>query len=311
MKFQNKILIFVIVLLGAFFIIKKSTNSFSLYKKNKISIVCSTSIIADCIKNIIDDDFEVFSLMGPGIDPHLYKPTPQDIFLLNSADIVIYNGLHLEGKMADIFESLNNRNIKSYGIGNYIEKKDLIQTEYDTIYDPHIWFDVIIWIDALEKIKDKIIECFPNKKNIIEKKWNTYRDELIKLDRWIHNQVEYIPLKKRIIITAHDAFKYFGKRYCIQVEGLQGISTDSEVTIGDIERISKLILENNIRTIFVEQTISHEYLKNIQTIISKHNHCVNIGEQLFSDALGENGTGGETYISMIQSNVIALVKGLQ
>jgi manganese/zinc/iron transport system substrate-binding protein len=245
--------------------------------------------------------------MGPGVDPHLYKASSGDAYNIDQADIIFYNGLHLEGKMADIFESLKNQKKKIYAISDAISEYQLLPTDYDGIYDPHIWHDVVLWKDVTKYVGTVLIENYPDKKDFIQKNLENYLEKLDELDFFIQNKISEIRYSK-ILITSHDAFSYFAKRYGMRCYSVQGISTDAEASINDTEKILKILTENDIYTIFIEQTVCENYLKNIQSIMALQGKKINIGEKLYSDALGEKG--GNNYIQMIKDNIIAITKGL-
>lgn len=291
-----------------------TTIYFFNFKKNKknlkeVTITCTTSIIGDVLKNLLGEWAEIIILMGPGIDPHLYKAKSGDIYSIERSKIVFYNGLHLEGKMVEVLENLSNKGKSAYAISDCLSKNDLRKTEYDDIYDPHIWFDVDIWIKVTEYIAEKLIENIPNRANEIKEKKEIFLEKLNNLNIFIKNKINEIPFKKRILITAHDAFGYFGKKYGIQVEGLQGISTDAEVRIDDVERVARIILDNDIKTIFVEQTVPEKYLFGIKELVKGHGKEVLIGNKIYSDALGEEEFGN-TYIKMFEYNVKTIAEGL-
>ena len=215
-------------------------------------IVTTTGMIGDLVKNIVKDKAKVESLMGPGVDPHLYKATQSDLTKLNRADIVFYNGLLLEGKMQDILEKLGKS--KTVGLGSAIDKDKLISTSYgkegSLTFDPHIWFDVMLWAETA-KVINKIMQQFdkPNM-SYYQANTETYLDELYELHKWVKQEINSIPGDQRIVITSHDAFEYFGKAYDIEVEGLQGISTASDYGLQDITRMVNKIVERKIKAVF-------------------------------------------------------------
>lgn len=299
-KFYLLLFIIISLIFVYFFSIKKNTPERPL-------IVCSTSIIYDTVINLISNEAEIISIMGPGIDPHLYKASSGDAYNIDRADVIFYNGLHLEGKMADIFESIKKKNKSIYAISDAIPEYLLLSTEYEKLYDPHIWHDVILWKEVTKYIANILIEKYPKKESIIEKNKEIYLEKLDELDFFIKNKLSEIKYSK-ILITSHDAFSYFSKRYGIESYSVQGISTDAEASINDTEKILKILKENEVPTIFIEQTVCQNYLKNIQSIMELQGKKINIGEKLYSDALGEKG--GSTYIQMIKDNVIAITAGL-
>lgn len=296
------LLLFIILFISISYFLSTSKQN-----TKKPFIVCSTSIIYDTVVNLISNEAEVISIMGPGIDPHLYKASSGDAYNIDKADIIFYNGLHLEGKMADIFKSLKQKNKNAFAVSDGLPEYLLLGTEYENLYDPHIWHDVILWKKVTKYISDILIAQYPDKQIFIEKNRNSYLEKLDELDFFIKNKLSEIKYSK-ILITSHDAFSYFAKRYGMECYSVQGISTDAEANINDTERILKILSENDIPTIFIEQTVCQNYLKNIQSIMELQGKKINIGEKLYSDALGEKG--GNTYIQMIKDNVIAITAGL-
>jgi manganese/zinc/iron transport system substrate-binding protein len=277
-------------------------------KNKKPLIVCTTSIIADSVSRIVQNYADVIAIMGPDIDPHLYKASSGDIYKINNAKIIFYNGLHLEGKMGEIFSAMHQNGKNIFAVTAEIPKSSLLQTEYMDIYDPHVWHDIILWKDVIRYITKKICEIMPEHKDIFIKNNAQYQEELDNLHHYVTDQIGKIKYAK-ILITSHDAFSYFAKRYGIQFYSIQGISTDSEPSIQDNEKILKIILDHQVKTIFVEQTVAENYLKNIQKILCLKNTPINLAKhKLYSDALGH--TSGNTYIKMIKENVIAMVEGM-
>jgi len=287
-----------------------SNDQKSTEKSGKKTIVTTTGILADCIKEMVGNDVEVISLMGPGVDPHLYKAVQGDLSKLENADVIIYNGLHLEGKMAEVLEKLAR--IKPvYALSDGIDKARLRQIENSEVYDPHIWFDVKIWRDGLSFIEEKLISNFPEAKDSIIIRATKYKASLDSLDLFVKNKVTEIPASQRVLITAHDAFHYFGNAYGIEVRGLQGISTLSQAGLKDVKDLSDLILTKNIKALFVETSVSHKQLEAVVANCKEKGHQIVIGGTLYSDALGEKNSGVDTYYSMVKYNVETIVNGLK
>lgn len=278
---------------------------------NKLSIVATTGMIADIARNIGQDAVKVTALMGPGVDPHLYKATQGDLGRLRNADIIFYNGLHLEGKMGEVFEKLER--IKTViPISRNIPKERLRQdTVFQGAIDPHIWFDVSLWIKAAEEVKTVLIKEDAENTALYEKNALKYIAELKVLHSWVMAQVATIPDEFRILITAHDAFSYFGLAYNVKVRGLQGISTLSEFGLKDRVDLVNYIVDNKIKAVFVETSVSE---KNINAIIEgcqQKGHDVKIGGYLFSDAMGAEDTPEGTYQGMVRKNVNTIVGALK
>ena len=276
----------------------------------KDNIVCTTSMIADLVRNIVGDEINVKSLMGPGVDPHLYKATQGDLKSLKEAKLIVYNGLHLEGKMTDILEQMGEyRNV--IAIEHFVEDSLIIKLDQNAnISDPHIWFDVQLWASSIDGFSRELCALFPSHCETIESNSTAYKTELQKLHNWVRQKIEQIPEDQRILITAHDAFEYFGRAYNMEVRGLQGISTLSEFGLKDRVDLVNFIVENKIKAVFVESSVPR---KNIEAIVEgcqQKNHSVIIGASLYSDAMGEPGTTEGTYIGMVQHNVQSIVNAL-
>ncbi|HEY9116825.1 MAG TPA: zinc ABC transporter substrate-binding protein [Roseivirga sp.] len=279
--------------------------------KGKINIVATTGMVADVAKNVGKDSVQVSALMGPGVDPHLYKATQGDLSRLQDADIIFYNGLHLEGKMGEVFEKLER--IKTVvpvarGINETFLLDDPI---YQGTFDPHIWFDVSLWMATVTEVTNTLIQAAPESRDYFIANADAYREELSQLHEWVGEEIQKIPPTKRIMITAHDAFNYFGRAYGIEVRGLQGISTLSEFGLKDRVDLINYIVEKQIKAVFVETSVSQ---KNIDAIVegcSQKGHQIVIGGNLYSDAMGAEGTPEGTYLGMVRANVNTIVEALK
>lgn len=280
----------------------------SAHEAGKLSIVCTTSIIADIAQHIGADCVQVHALMGPGIDPHVYKAREGDVHRLAQADIILYNGLHLEGKMAHILGSMQSYTC-TVNLGATLDPEQLIITD-SGMPDPHVWHDVILWMSITKTIRDIFIAQDEKNREHYQKNARIYLDQLQQLHEWTQHQIATIAPEKRILITAHDAFSYFGKRYGMQVVGLQGISTDAEISIDDIQQLVSLLIEKNIDTIFIESSIPHRSLQAVQQAARARNWAVRLGDELYSDALGSPQGSAGTYYDMIRQNVAAIRNGL-
>lgn len=302
---------FYIFLIAFFLCACKTPNKNSESKLE--TIVCTTGMIGDAVENIVGTNVKVITLMGPGVDPHLYKATQGDLKNLSGADIIIYNGLHLEGKMGEIFEKLSNRkNIIVAAEG--INSSELINnTEFQGANDPHLWFDPNLWSKAIEHISKEVIKLQPNDslKAIFQNKTTSYLAQLETLHENNLSIIEQLNTEKRILITAHDAFGYFGKAYNFEVRGLQGISTTSEYGLKDVSDLVNYIVENKIKAVFVESSVSEKSINAVVEGCKEKDHQVQIGGQLYSDAMGEKGTKEGTYIGMVEHNVETIVNGLK
>jgi len=273
----------------------------------KTKIVCTTGMIGDAVRNMADSSCTVNVLMGPGTDPHLFKPTKSSLDLLSEADIIIANGLHLEGKMQEILEKLQ-RTKTVYFLDSGLEENDLIISDTAShIFDPHIWFDVALWNRALRGFQNEF-----NERGILnEQKSNDFLESLLELDKWVHSEISTIPENRRVLITAHDAFSYFGRAYDVEVIGLQGISTVSEYGLRDISNLVNIIVKRQVPAVFVESSISSRSIQAVIEGCEKKGFRTELGGTLYSDALGPEGSGAETYIKMVRSNVTILKEALK
>ncbi len=277
----------------------------------KIDIVATTGMIADAVINIVKDSAKVTSLMGPGVDPHLYKVTQSDIKKLMNADVILYNGLHLEGKMGEILAQMSE-NKPVIAISDGLTKQQLRATsEFQGNYDPHIWFSVQLWSNVVQFIGKNLSEIDTDHASFYETNTTQHIEELNQLHTWTQNQVNIISEQQRVLITAHDAFGYFGKEYGMEVKGLQGLSTAAEYGLKDVTNMVDFISENKIKAVFVESSVSDRSIKAVIEGCKSKNHNVVIGGTLYSDAMGAKKTPEGTYIGMVKYNVTTIVEALK
>lgn len=279
--------------------------------ESKIRIVTTTGMIKDAVSNVMGSHAEVIALMGPGVDPHLYKASQGDLQKLTDADIVFYNGLHLEGKLGEVLEKLS-RTKPVIAVSSAIPDNRLREVPgFQGNHDPHIWFDVHLWKESVKQIRDYVTEFDAPNKIHYDSSANHY---LAKLDS-LHNAVKInileIPEHQRIMITAHDAFGYFGDAYSIEVRGLQGISTVSEFGLRDVTNLVDYIIEKKIKAIFAETSVSERSINAVIEGCSNKGWSVKIGGSLYSDAMGADGTPEGTYIGMVHANVRTIVEALK
>lgn len=280
-------------------------------KEGKLRVVSTTGMIYDAVVNIAGDSVEAQALMGPGVDPHLYKATQGDLQRLTGADVVFYNGLHLEGKMGEVLEKLGR--LKTVvAVADQIPGTELRQTPlFAGNYDPHIWFDVSLWKEAVKTVGKTLIEADSINAAVYQENMDAYLRELDALHNWVEEEIASIPANQRILITAHDAFGYFGDAYNIEVKGLQGVSTQSEFGLKDIAELVNLIVERQIKAVFVETSVSDRAINAVVDGCRQRGHDVVIGGKLYSDAMGEFGTEEGTYIGMVKANVNTIVSSLK
>ncbi|PQV49412.1 manganese/zinc/iron transport system substrate-binding protein [Jejuia pallidilutea] len=276
----------------------------------KLNIVTTTTMITDLVKNIGGEHINLQGLMGSGVDPHLYKASEGDVTKLANADIIFYNGLHLEGKLVEVFEKMKNK--KTIAIADALDKSTLIGSEYfASNYDPHIWFNVDYWKQATAFVVKTLSEQIPEQKTAFEANGAAYTAKLNALKTKIENTIATLPKEQRILVTAHDAFNYFGKAFNFKVVGLQGLSTATEAGVKDVQKLSTFIIENKVKSIFVESSVPKRTIQALQAAVKSKGHDVAIGGTLYSDALGDAGTIEGTYIGMFEYNVNTIVETLK
>ncbi|WP_163515236.1 metal ABC transporter solute-binding protein, Zn/Mn family [Gelidibacter japonicus] len=277
-----------------------------------LNIVTTTTLITDLLNQIGGDKLNVQGLMGSGVDPHLYKASAGDVTKLSNADLIFYGGLHLEGKLVDVFEKMESQNITTIAVSDALDKNTLIGSEYfASNYDPHIWFDVHNWELISTFVVQKLSEADPENKVYFEENGKNYLEKLKVLDAEIKSIIETLPKEKRILVTAHDAFNYFGQAYGFEVVGLQGLSTATEAGVQDVQNLSNFIIDKKIKAIFVESSVPRRTIEALQAAVNSKNHHVEIGGTLYSDALGNAGTAEGTYIGMFKYNVNTIVNALK
>jgi len=281
-------------------------------KTEKLQVVTTTTMITDLVKVIGGDRIDVKPLMGAGVDPHLYKASGGDVGKLYDADAVFYNGLHLEGKLEDIFEKMRKQQKKTIAVSDAIDKSGLIGSEYfASSYDPHIWFHIGYWKQATQFVVDELKKLDPVNAESFETNGQAYITKLEALSKEVTAVIEALPVEKRILVTAHDAFNYFGKLHNFEVVGLQGLSTATEAGVQDVQKLANFIIEKNIKAIFVESSVPKRTIEALQAAVKSKDHEVAIGGTLYSDALGDAGTIEGTYIGMYKHNVLTIVNALK
>lgn len=301
----------VLVCILAFSVILAAcSNDESQGEDGKIKATSTIGMIGDVVSNIGGEHVDSTSLMKPGIDPHVYKATQGDIKKLEDADIIFYNGLHLEGQMLDIFEQME-KNKPTVAVTKTVSTDVLLAGDENTEHDPHIWFNVQYWIKAAEVIRDELIKLDEDNKVDYEKNAKEYIAKMEELDSYVKKQIATIPEQNRVLVTAHDAFGYFGDAYGIEVMGLQGISTQSEVGSKDVSDLRDFLVEKKIKAVFVESSVPKNTIEAVIEGAKKMGHEVTIGGELFSDAMGDEGTEEGTFLGMVRHNVDTIVKALK
>ena len=280
-------------------------------ENGEIKVVTTTNILADLLSEIGGDKISLQSLMGAGVDPHLYKASEGDVSKLYNADIIFYGGLHLEGKLVDIFEKME-ANKKTVSVGDRLPKDQLIASaNFGGNYDPHVWFNIQFFKQFAQTVTDELSKIDEKNAKTYAANNKEYQKKLDDLEIEIKAMIETIPQEKRVLVTAHDAFNYFGNTYGFEVVGLQGISTATEAGVKDVQDLSKFIIDKDVKAIFIESSVPRRTIEALQAAVISKNHNVEIGGSLYSDALGNPGTEEGTYIGMFRYNVNTMVNALK
>ncbi|MBD0347612.1 MAG: zinc ABC transporter substrate-binding protein [Thermoleophilia bacterium] len=278
--------------------------------ERRIRVVATTGMVSDAVEHVGGDRVDVQGLMGPGVDPHLYKASEGDVIRLAEADVVFYNGLHLEAKLADVFERMGGR-VRTAAVTDGIPRSRLIASAaFGAAYDPHVWFDVRLWMGGVREVRDTLAELDPASAGAYRRNARAYLAELAQLDRYVRDRVAEVPPGRRVIITAHDAFNYFGRAYGFEVRGLQGISTVSEAGTRDVRELADFVAARRIPALFVESSVSPRTIEAVREAVRARGFDVSIGGSLFSDALGDPDTPAGEYAGMVRHNVDTIVAGL-
>ena len=280
--------------------------------ERKLRVLATTGMIADAAHEIAGDMADVDALFDPGVDPHRYVPTPGDLSKLNKADLVLYNGLHLEGKMADIFAT-RAKTKWTVGVADHLTDLRAAEGGIEGNHDPHVWFDVMKWKQVVEKVRDSLQEIDPAHAAAYADNAGKYLVRLDALHESVREAIRFIPAEKRVLITAHDAFGYFGQAYGIDVKGLQGVSTATDTSSREVSELADLIGSRNIKAVFPESSVPPKGLESvIQAVRQKYAgfEVTLAAEPLYSDALGVPGSDADTYEKMVTHNVRLIVKAL-
>ncbi|MBP1996911.1 metal ABC transporter solute-binding protein, Zn/Mn family [Paenibacillus eucommiae] len=309
-----KLLLIALSLLTFTVIMTACANTKSAFpdSEGKIKITATIGMITDVVKQVGGDHVSVVGLMKAGVDPHLYKASQGDISKLDHADIIFYNGLHLEGKMVEILEQMAKKKPVAAVSANI--DHSLLRAgdeKMGTEYDPHIWFDVRNWMKATEAIRDVLIEHDPDHAEDYKNNAEAYLKQLEQLHQEITEKIASIPESSRVLVTAHDAFGYFGDAYGIKVMGLQGISTASEAGTKDVTSLRDFLVESKVKAVFIESSVPRKAIDAVIQGAKEKGHELKIGGELFSDAMGEDGTTEGTYIGMVRHNVDTIVHALK
>lgn len=280
--------------------------------EEKINVVATTTMLRDLVTQIGGEKVKVVGLMGPGLDPHLYKASAGDVTRMQEADLIVYNGMHLEGKMGDIFKNLRDRDKEVLAAAEGIDQQKLLaSSDYEGSYDPHIWFDLKLWMEVSRMVADKLIKLEPAEREYYTNARDNYLLELEELEQYIKGRAGELKAEQRVLVTAHDAFNYFGNAYGFKVRGLQGISTAAEAGTQDVSRLADYIVENQIKAIFVESSVPVKNIQALQEAVAARGFEVIIGGELYSDSTGSLGTEEETLIGTLKHNIDTIVDALK
>lgn len=278
--------------------------------REKVKAVATIGMIADVVREVGGDRVRVTGLMGEGVDPHLYKASPGDVRAMSSADIIFFNGLHLEGRMADLIVRMAGRT-KVVQATDAIDESMLREPpEYEGHYDPHVWLDVSLWQSVATRVRDALIEKDPAGKDAYTAAAAEYRLLLGELHGYATSTLQTIPQSSRVLVTAHDAFGYFGRAYGVEVLAIQGISTDSEASLQDINALVDTLVARKIPAVFIESSVPRKTVDALIEGCKGRGHTLAIGGELYSDALGKHGTLEGTYVGMVMHNVDAITTAL-
>ena len=307
-----KMAVVMMLLLGILTAGCSTTSNNKELDNEKLKVTSTIGMIGDVVANIGGQHVESIRLMKPGIDPHLYKASQGDIAKLENADLIFYNGLQLEGKMGEIFKKVEQQK-PTIAVTKKLSKELLLQGDVSagTEFDPHVWFNVQYWISVAEVITEELVKVDPENAKYYEENAKSYIDQLQVLHEYAKEQIASIPEDSRILVTAHDAFGYFGEAYGMKVVGLQGLSTESEVGSKDVSILRDFLVKNEIKAVFVESSVPKDTIQAVIEGAKEKGHDVKIGGELFSDAMGEEGSAEGTYIGMFYHNVDTIVSALK
>jgi manganese/zinc/iron transport system substrate-binding protein len=275
---------------------------------DRFRVTATVGMIGDAVATIGGEHVDLTTLMGPGIDPHLYKPSARDIDALGDTDLIVYGGLHLEGRMVDLFEQIHELGIPAVPVGEAIPENRLLRL--GSAHDPHVWFSVPLWQIAVGAVRDALIDIAPEHAERFETNADAYLADLDALDAYVRAQTETVAEGDRVLVTAHDAFGYFGKAYGYEVHAIQGLSTAAEAGAGDIQDLADFLAAREIPAIFVESSVPRGTVDALREATRSRGWDVAIGGELFSDAMGTAGTPEGTYIGMVTHNIDTIVAGL-
>lgn len=280
--------------------------------ERRVRVTATTNFITDTVRQIGGDRVEVTGLMGPGVDPHLYKASAGDVQALRDADAIFYGGLQLEGKMADLLDKLEETQTTVAVTGD-LPREELLEPPQGVAeqYDPHIWFDVANWKIVSQTIAETLKEKDPEHAEVYDANLERLLKELDATDRYVRDRISEIPAERRLLVTSHDAFEYFGRAYDMEVEAIQGISTAAEATTADVNRVADLLVERDVKAVFVESSVPRQTIEAVLAAAAKRGQRARVGGELFTDAAGDEGTPEGTYVGMVRANADKIAEALR
>ena len=278
---------------------------------DRVRVVATTNVVGDLVRTIGGDDISLTTLMGPGVDPHLYRASEGDAQRMSRADIVFYNGHHLEGRMTDLFEQMGQRGVRTEALAEIVPDSLLISSpDFPGNKDPHVWLDASLWKLAAAHVRDVLSDADPDNADLFAERTDELLAELEEVDAYVRNRAQEVPERQRVLITSHDAFKYFGRAYGFDVRGLQGISTATEAGTSDVQRMAAFVVEREIPVLFAESSVPERGIEAVRRAANSRGFNATFGGTLYGDALGDAETPEGTYVGMMRHNIDTIVDGL-
>jgi manganese/zinc/iron transport system substrate-binding protein len=305
----------VVVALGLYVFAMRDRDPGVAVREDRLRVVATTTVVGDLVRNIGGEHVEVTTLMGPGIDPHTYKPSEGDVATMSRAQAVFYIGHFLEGAMTEVFKQMMRQGVPTLGLAECIPTDRLLPAgaDFPGVYDPHVWGDVGLWKIAAGCVRDKLAQLDPARADVYRRQAEQYLSQLAELDAYLRARAAEVPEERRVLITAHDAFQYFGRAYGFkdEVHGVLGVTTEAEAGVADIRELARFIYERRVPAIFPETTVPRRVVEAVVEAARAMGSPVRLGEALYSDALGGPGGPTETYIGMMRHNMNTVVAALK
>jgi manganese/zinc/iron transport system substrate-binding protein len=288
--------------------------AYNFHGQYPIKAVCTIGQVTEMVQRVGGEHVKAEGIMGPGVDPHLYTPVASDIRRLSDADVIFYNGLHLEGRMAELFVKMARTRpafAVTEGLQERTDKRLRTPPDFEGLHDPHVWHDPLMWADCVQDVAEMLAEVDPKHADDYRQNAEAYRQEIQQLDQLCRDELGKIPKERRVLVTAHDAFGYFGAAYDIEVFGLKGISTEEEKDLRHQEEIQRMLIERKIPAVFVETAVAARTIESLVEPARAAGHDLTIGGELYADALGAAGSDAASYAGMIRHNVRTIAEALK